>query len=100
MGFYYVLSEKELIPIILNTNPNLNYATYIEQVNRKYGLSGQTTLDLAYSALANGIDVYFASPLNPLWAKAFEVTGEAPLFKVVSVNLNPDWTEDEIQTYG
>lgn len=100
MGFYYVMSEKPLIPIILDTKGNINYQAFTEQTNRKYGIQGSTTLELAHSALEQGLSVYIAAPVNPLWVKAFELSGDAPLYRVVSVDLNPDWTEDEIETYG
>ena len=100
-GFYYAGDGKGLIPIITNAHThNVNYDTYIEQVNRLYPISGDTTLELAYSALEQGIPLYFAGIVNPLWLKAFEISGDGPVYRVLSVNLNPEWTEDEIQTYG
>ena len=97
-GFFYVMSKKDLIPIVLNANPpNVNYKAYTEQVNRKYQLEGNTTLELTQDALLKSIPVYFAGPLTPFWDKAFDVRGEGPLLRVWGLNMKPDWSDEEIK---
>lgn len=106
LGLAYVLSNgKELAPILLYPSKEkvdeVVYNDYLDWLERDYGISGDNTLELVKSALDQNRKVYFSFPVFDFWEKAFLMapTDSPTLFQVYWVDLDPDWTEEELETY-
>jgi len=108
-AFHYVLSEgKDVIPLE-QYNPfdtttgdyrdtDQRYKDCLAWLERTYGIKGDNMFEIMDYAYAQGLDIYYGSPLTPTWALMIETEDpNAAPSKIISVNTTPDFSTLEIR---
>lgn len=109
---HYILSEgKDIIPLeqynpydmgTYELRPNdQRYEDCLEWLERTYGIEGDDMFEIIEYARAQGIEIYYGSPLGSTWASM--ITTEDPDVvpgKIVSINKTPDFSSEVIYEQG